>query len=173
MSDIDQMTANDTKVFKMCNSLSCLNRAVGGHGFCGKHKTAGMPTAQPTPQKGEEPRLHKLGCDEMHGHVAPKCCSPNCWCFPLRNFEKNPNNALTRWEATSKNLTVDQKERITNFIYGMEKCLKFGSGRMYLGLEANMMLAWEFYKVDNTETPPKPKGRRDAIEHTRKMNEEN
>ena len=51
----------------------------------------------------------------------------------------------------------------------MESCLKFANGRMYLGLEAKSMLAWEFYKVDNEERP-KPKGRRDAIEHTRSLN---
>lgn len=119
-------------------------------------------------------REHKLGCDEYHQHIAPKCCSLDCWCLPLRSFEDNPNNALTRWEATSKKLTVDQQARITTFIRGMEHCLKFSrdSGRLYLGLEANMMVAWEFYKVDNNETPPKPKGRRDAIEHTKRLNDE-
>ena len=33
------------------------------------------------------------------------------------------------------------------------------------------MLAWEFYKIDASEIPPKPKGRREAIEHTRNLNE--
>ena len=26
-------------------------------------------------------REHKLGCNEMHKHHAPKCCAPSCWCF--------------------------------------------------------------------------------------------
>lgn len=69
----------------------------------------------------EKPREHKLGCDEMHGHMAPKCCSPSCWCLPLRSFEKNnPNNALTRWEVTSKKLNEDQRARIDSFIHTLE-----------------------------------------------------
>jgi hypothetical protein len=26
-------------------------------------------------------RKHVLDCDEYHRHVAPKCCSPKCWCY--------------------------------------------------------------------------------------------
>ena len=27
-----------------------------------------------------EGKQHILGCDEYHGHHAPKCCSRSCWC---------------------------------------------------------------------------------------------
>lgn len=167
-SDLDQMTANTTKVLGTCGSASCINYAVGRHGFCSVHTWRQNAVGDIIAEKEE--RVHKLGCDEMHGHHAPKCCSPTCWCLPLLNFDEGSNNALTRWEITSKKLNEDQRERIDSFIHSLEICLKFGQGRIYLGLEAKSILAWEFYKVDNEERP-KPKGRRDAIEHTRKMNE--
>lgn len=25
-------------------------------------------------------KKHVLDCDEYHAHVAPKCCSSDCWC---------------------------------------------------------------------------------------------
>ena len=169
-SDLDQMTANTTKVLGMCGSASCTNNAVGRHGFCSIHTWRQNAVGEIIPEKEE--RLHRLGCDEMHGHIAPKCCSPSCWCLPLLNFDEGSNNALTRWEVTSKKLTEDQIARIDTFIHGMETCLKFANGRMYLGLEAKSMLAWEFYKTDSTRPRAKPKGRREAIEHTKKKNEE-
>jgi len=157
----------------MCASNVCINYAVGRHGFCANHHDEDLYIPRTEPQ-----REHKLGCNEMHGHIAPACCHPDCWCVPKaeeqhpeRNFEKDPNNALTRWEKISKKLTEDQRARIDVTISGLETCLKFAHSRMYLGLEAKSMLAWEFYKVDNTEDPPKPKGRREAIEHTRRQNE--
>jgi hypothetical protein len=89
----------------------------------------------------------------------------------LLNFDEG-NNALTRWEIISKKLNEDKRSRIDSFIHSLESCLKFGHGRIYLGLEAKSILAWEFYKVD-TGSRPKPKGRREAIEHTRRQNEKN
>ena len=28
-------------------------------------------------------RLHVLGCDEYHQHLAPRCCASDCWCQPV------------------------------------------------------------------------------------------
>ncbi len=168
-SDLTQNTANKTKAFEICESKNCMNNAVGTHGYCAAHKR--LPFLPDVLIKEiETNREHVLGCDEMHGHMAPRCCSQTCWCLPERNFNKDANTALTRWEMTSHKLTEDQRERIDSFIHTLEVCLKFGNGQIYLGLEAKSVLAWEFYKVDNTEEPPKPKGRREAIEHTRQKN---
>lgn len=27
------------------------------------------------------PKVHKLCCNEMHGHKPPECCAPDCWCL--------------------------------------------------------------------------------------------
>ncbi len=126
------------------------------------------------PSEISKEKYHKLGCDEMHQHVAPMCCRTTCWCLPkLAPMTHEPaNDALTHWELTNKKLTEDQEARINSFIHGLESCLKLSNGRVYLGLEANSMLAWEFYKTDSTRPRPKPKGRREAIEHTRNLNEE-
>ncbi len=125
--------------------------------------------------EGSAPKddFHKLGCDENHQHAAPKCCRDDCWCLPkiIPMLDEQPNDALTRWEITSKKLTEDQRARIDSFIHGLESCLKFGDGRIWLGLGAHSMLAWEFYKTDSTRPRPKPKGRREAVEHTRRQNE--
>ena len=168
-TDIIQSVANSTDVLGPCSSGDCNNSAVGRHGYCLDHKPTQGPLGEILP--GKEKRVHKLGCDEMHGHMAPKCCGPDCWCLPERNFEKDPNTALSRWETTSKKLTEDQRTHIDGFISSLETCLKFAHSRMYLGLEAKSMLAWEFYQTDSTRPRPKPKGRRDAIEHTRRQNE--
>ena len=178
MSDLTQSTANATKVFGLCAKITradqpdCTNSAVGQHGFCAAHKPLPfLPDVLKRAIAKDENREHILGCDEMHGHMAPTCCSQTCWCLPLRNFNKDSNTALARWEKTCKKLTEDQRAYIDSFIHTLEVCLKFGNGQIWLGLEAKSALAWEFYKVDNTEEPPKPKGRREAIEHTRRQNE--
>ena len=168
-SDLDQITANDTEVLGACESGDCTNSAVGRHGYCSVHKPIQGALGEILP--GKEKLVHKLGCDEMHGHMAPKCCSPDCYCLPLLNFELDPNTALSRWSRIDKKLTEGQREHIDSFAHTLETCLKFSNGRVWLGLEAKAVLAWEFYKADDSEERPKPKGRREAIEHTRRQNE--
>ena len=170
MPDLTQSVANQAKAFPMCASKNCASYAVGRHGRCANHKS---PPYLPDVlvKEIETNREHILGCDEMHGHMAPRCCSQTCWCLPERNFNKDSNTALSRWEKTSKKLTEDQRAHIDSFVHTLEVCLKFGNGQIWLGLEAKSALAWEFYKTDSTRPRPKPKGRREAIEHTRRQNE--
>ncbi len=171
MTDLTQLVANTTKAYPMCKVKNCGSYSVGRHGSCSNHK---LPSYFPEflAKEVAKNREHILGCDEMHGHVAPRCCCTSCWCLPERSFNKDSNTALTRWEKTSKKLTEDQRAHLYSFVHTLEVCLKYGNGQIWLGLEAHSMLAWEFYQVDSTEDPPpRPKGRRDAIEHTRKINE--
>ncbi len=83
---------------------------------------------------------------------------------------------LDRWHQVSVKMTEDMKEHIDGLISALETTLKFGNGRIWLGLNANVMLASAIYGVDRFDNTPdysetgwiEAKGRRGAVEHTRR-----
>jgi len=93
-------------------------------------------------------------------------------------FELDPEARATleRWEQVSAKMTEDMKDHIKGLISDLETTLKFGNGRIWLGLNANVMLAHSIYGVDRFAGTPdfsktgwiEAKGRRGAVEHTRR-----
>jgi len=83
---------------------------------------------------------------------------------------------LDRWQKVSAKMTEDMKEHIDSLIYQLGVSLKFANGRIWLGLDAHATLAHAIYGVDWFDTSPdysetgwfEAKGRRGAIEHTRR-----
>ncbi len=93
-------------------------------------------------------------------------------------FELDPEAkfALERWQQVSAKMTEDMKEHIDGLVSTLETTLKLGGGRVWLGLNANVMLAYAIYGVDRFDNTPdfsktgwfEEKGRRGAVEHTRR-----
>jgi len=93
-------------------------------------------------------------------------------------FELDPEAKMTleRWQQVSAKMTEDMTDHIKGLISALETTLKFGNGRIWLGLNANVLLAYAIYGVDRFDNTPdfsetgwiEAKGRRGAVEHTRR-----
>lgn len=82
------------------------------------------------------------------------------------------SRTLEMWESTAEKMTEVMKESIKVLLSDLEQCLKFGNGRIWLGLQAHTLLADRLYGVNWMEdSPDRSKGRRQAIEHTKRKHQ--
>jgi len=91
---------------------------------------AGMANALSVEAQGMSQlrREHKLCCNEMHQHIALKCCSPECWCIIERVeqiiFEHNRSCARCKFFIQSGTLILRKIAHgsITNKNVSAGKC---------------------------------------------------
>jgi len=99
-------------------------------------------------------------------------CNRHCEKAWEERLKQESTTSLDTWEKTAEKMTEDMRTRLDNLVHDIERCLKFGGCRIWLGLQAKTMLAYTLYGVScHRESPDLSTGRRDAIEATKKKYE--
>lgn len=100
-------------------------------------------------------------------------CDIHCEKEWEERFKRESNTSLDMWEKTAKNMTVDMRNSIDSLVHDIERCMKFGGSRIWLGLQAKTILAGRIYGVScHKDSPDLSTGRREAIEHTKRKHVE-